>query len=216
MSEPGACPNPVQLQPKSQTGSGNLSELRSTSAKITTSKCIFVRTRCNFRQNHRSKAKICPNLVHLQTKSQAGSEKLSEPGATSDKITGQKRKYVRTWCTFRQNLRSKAKICPNPDQLWTKSQVKSENMSEPDAPSDKISGRKRKIVRIRCNFGQNPRAEAEICPNPVQLQPKSQGGSENMSEPGVTSAKIPGRKRKYVRTWCNFGQNSRPEAEILS
>jgi hypothetical protein len=134
--------------------------------------------------------------VQLQTKSQAGSENMSEPGATSDKIPGPKRKYVRTLVNFGQNHRSKAKICPNPDQLQTKSQAGSENMSEPGATSDKISGQKRKYVRTlinfgqitgqkrkyvrtRCNFSQNDELKVKICPNLVQLRTNFQAGSGN-------------------------------------
>jgi len=53
-----------------------------------------VRTQSNFRQVQREKGKSCLNLVQLRTGSAGKGEKLSEPGATSDRFSGKRGKAV--------------------------------------------------------------------------------------------------------------------------
>ncbi|MCM3573480.1 hypothetical protein M3172_09740 [Mesobacillus subterraneus] len=65
-------------------------------------------------------------------------EKLSEPGATSDRFSVKSGKAVRTWCNFGQVQREKWKSCPNLVQLQTGSVGKVEKLSELGATSDKF------------------------------------------------------------------------------
>ncbi|MCM3571847.1 hypothetical protein M3172_01490 [Mesobacillus subterraneus] len=44
------------------------------------------------------------------------------------------------------------------------------------------------------------------CPNLMQLQTGLEGNSEKLSELDATSDRFGGKRRKVVRTWCNFRQ----------
>ena len=74
-------------------------------------------------------------------------EKLSEPGATSDRLGGNHGKTVRTRSNFGQVWRKSQKSCQNPEQLWTGLEEFIEKLSEPRATSDRFEGNHRKAVR---------------------------------------------------------------------
>jgi hypothetical protein len=160
------------------------------------------------------KAKFCPNRNHLQTKTQAQVEILSEPGSPSDKITGSKRNFVRTRATFGQKHGLKEKLCPNQGHLRTKSRAQSAILSEPRSPSDKNTGTRRNFVRTRVTFGQNHVIKAKYCPNQGHLRTKSRDQSEILSEPESPSDKNTSSSRDFVRTRITFGQNHRLKEKL--
>jgi hypothetical protein len=81
---------------------GKLSELGATSDRFEGNQRKAVRTRSNFGQVWRKPLKSCPNQEQLRTGLEETIEKLSEPGATSDKFEGNQKKAVRTRCDFGQ------------------------------------------------------------------------------------------------------------------
>ena len=209
----GFCPNLRLLQTKSAGAIGILSEPGVTSDKIGGSRRVFVRTWGYFRQNRREPSCFCPNLRLLQTKSAGAIGILSEPGATSDKIGGSHRVFVRTWGYFRQNRREPSCFCPNLRLLQTKSAGAIEILSEPGSTSDKIGGSHRVFVRTRGYFRQNRREPSCFCPNLGLLQTKPAGAIGILSEPEATSDKIGGSHRDFVRTRGYFRQNRQKETE---
>ncbi|MCM3573479.1 hypothetical protein M3172_09735 [Mesobacillus subterraneus] len=94
-------------------------------------------------------------------------EKLSEPGATSDRFSVKSGKAVRTQSNFGQVQREKWKSCPNPEQLRTGSAGKVEKLSELGATSDRFSGKRGKAVRMQSNFRQVQWVKWKSCPNLV-------------------------------------------------
>jgi hypothetical protein len=150
----------------------------------------YIRTKVTFGQNHGLKAQYCLNQGHLRTKSRAQSAILSEPRSPSDKNTGLRRNFVRTGVTFGQKHGHKAKLCPNLDHLRTKSQAQGEILSEPESPSDKITGSRRDYVRTKVTFGQKHGHKAKLCPNPDHLRTKTWAQGEILSEPESPSDKI--------------------------
>ncbi|MBT2663125.1 hypothetical protein J7E35_19020, partial [Bacillus sp. ISL-45] len=86
------------------------------------------------------------DLTQLRTKSEQVKGNLSEPKATSDKINGSRRTFVRTRGNFGQNRRKPPDFCLNPEQLRTKSAEAAGLLSELQATSDKIRGNRRTFV----------------------------------------------------------------------
>ena len=74
-------------------------------------------------------------------------EKLSEPGATSDRFGGNHRKAVRTRSNFGQVWRKSQKSCQKLEQLRTGLKEIIEKLSEPRETSDRFGGNHRKAVR---------------------------------------------------------------------
>ena len=80
---------------------------------------------------------FCTNLMRLRTKQEEPNTILAELDATSDKTMRPGHDFVRTWCYFGQNKKTRTRFCPNLVLLQTKRLDPAKILSEPDATSDK-------------------------------------------------------------------------------
>ena len=75
------------------------------------------------------------------TRTERGVRKMSEPGPASDKTQGSRRRNVRTWSCFGQNIREEPRKCPNLVLLRTKPKGMAVEMSDPPLLRTKPKGR---------------------------------------------------------------------------
>ncbi len=144
----------------------------------------------------------------FQTKLRDYLQVLSEPGATSDKVTGLPPSFVRTSSYFRQSCGITSKFCPNLELLRTKLRDHLQVLSELDPTSDKVTDLTRSFVRTWSYFRQSYGITSKFCPNLELLQTKLRDHLQVLSELDVTSDKVTGFTRSFVRTWGSyFGQS---------
>ena len=187
----------ASLRTKSWGQVAVLSEPGLISDKSSRDCCGFVRTWHLFGQNLERLLRFCPNLVSLQTKSRESAAVLSEHGITSDKISRECCRFVRTWYHFRQNHERVLPFCPNLVSLQTKSREIAAGLSEHGITSDKSPRDCCGFVRTWRHFGQKPERLLWFCLNMASLRTKSLGGHSALSEHGISSDKSP-------RDCCGF------------